>query len=597
MFPGGKGSCHCDGDEGGLPIGQGAFEHYLNANPDDVSALTDLGKIYYGMTHYKSATAAFEKAISLDSNMIEAHLYFAGIAAMFRDFKKALEHFQIVLEKNPNDVRAHRELAPLFFYLGDIEKANQSFDKLQALEPSDAIEMSRRIMLPSVPMSLKSIEESREKYEAGLDEMLEKEILLEPSCRGILNSQFYLSYHGKNNVKLMRKLGQVFRRACPELSFVAPHCTSPKKNEDRPLRVGFISRYFHQHSVSMVFNRIIEKMAVKSDFEIVMIAPTPHPDTIEILKSFELKGASTLILHSELQEAQQLIAQQKLDVLIYTEIGMDPFSYHLAFSRLAPVQGVLPGHPDTSGLPTIDYYIATDLIITDKMHDYITEELVGIPSTIVYATKPNVPDSIKSRKELGLPEGKNIYLCPLMLQKIHPDFDRAIVDILERDSDGVILFFEDAAPVKRPALLKKRFKQSIPKNLCERVLFVPWASCEDFMCYLAQCSVVLDSYHFGLGTTVLFAFAVGAPIVTFPEDLMGSRSSLVYYNMIGVDDLIVDNHEDYVDLAVKLAVDKDFHSEIKGKILDRCDAIYNDGSAGDELPQLLKKLYRNKVGD
>ena len=44
------------------------------------------------------------------------------------------------------------------------------------------------------------------------------------------------------------------------------------------------------------------------------------------------------------------IRHARLDVLIYPEIGIDPVSYYLSFSRLAPVQAAWYGHPDTTGV-------------------------------------------------------------------------------------------------------------------------------------------------------------------------------------------------------------------------------------------------------
>ena len=52
-----------------------------------------------------------------------------------------------------------------------------------------------------------------------------------------------------------------------------------------------------------------------------------------------------------------MIAGLKLHVLLYADICMEPFTYFLAFSRLAPVQAVTHGHPSTTGLPELDYFV------------------------------------------------------------------------------------------------------------------------------------------------------------------------------------------------------------------------------------------------
>ena len=59
---------------------------------------------------------------------------------------------------------------------------------------------------------------------------------------------------------------------------------------------------------------------------------------------------------------RQAILADAPHVIIYPEVGMDRVSAQLAAQRLAPVQCNAWGHPDTSGLPTLDYYLSSDLM-------------------------------------------------------------------------------------------------------------------------------------------------------------------------------------------------------------------------------------------
>ena len=58
--------------------------------------------------------------------------------------------------------------------------------------------------------------------------------------------------------------------------------------------------------------------------------------------------------------ALQLIGDLKLHVLLFMDIGMDSHTYYLAFSRLAPVQAVTHGHPCTTDIPTLDYFVRSN---------------------------------------------------------------------------------------------------------------------------------------------------------------------------------------------------------------------------------------------
>lgn len=68
-------------------------------------------------------------------------------------------------------------------------------------------------------------------------------------------------------------------------------------------------------------------------------------------------GASNLTLES----AHKTVAALKLDVLVYGDVGMDALTTGLAHGRLSPVQVAFWGHPGTTGLSTMDYFVTSDL--------------------------------------------------------------------------------------------------------------------------------------------------------------------------------------------------------------------------------------------
>src|SRR5262249_44207745 len=89
-------------------------------------------------------------------------------------------------------------------------------------------------------------------------------------------------------------------------------------------------------------------------------------------------------------------------VLIYPEIGMDPMSVRLAAQRLALVQCASWGHPDTSGFPTLDYYLSSEMMEPPGAADHYSEKLVSLPNlSIYYQQRIPTPVSL-SRQDLGL---------------------------------------------------------------------------------------------------------------------------------------------------------------------------------------------------
>ena len=59
-------------------------------------------------------------------------------------------------------------------------------------------------------------------------------------------------------------------------------------------------------------------------------------------------------------------------------VGMDREAFRFACFRLAPVQCASWGHADTTGLPTIDYYLSSELLEPDGAQSHYTERLVRL---------------------------------------------------------------------------------------------------------------------------------------------------------------------------------------------------------------------------
>ena len=49
-----------------------------------------------------------------------------------------------------------------------------------------------------------------------------------------------------------------------------------------------------------------------------------------------------------------------LDILVFPDLGMDTKTSMWASARLAPVQVCFWGHPSTTGMPSIDYFVTAD---------------------------------------------------------------------------------------------------------------------------------------------------------------------------------------------------------------------------------------------
>src|SRR5262249_49761968 len=152
--------------------------------------------------------------------------------------------------------------------------------------------------------------------------------------------------------------------------------------------------------------------------------------------------------------------------------------------------------PDTSGIPTIDYYISSEMYETPESPAHYTERLFCLRDVgnIAYYYRPERAERCKERKDFGLSDDDHLYVCPQNLFKLHPDMDELIAGILRRDPRGKLVMVEGRIE-RWSALLRRRWTVSMP-DVSDRIVFLPRMDSPDFVELIACCDVMLDTRHF-----------------------------------------------------------------------------------------------------
>ncbi|MEM9684458.1 MAG: hypothetical protein AAF942_14395, partial [Pseudomonadota bacterium] len=310
------------------------------------------------------------------------------------------------------------------------------------------------------------------------------------------------------------------------------------------------------------------------------------PPTDDAL-SRELQGLAnvSIALPDTLDTARRTIAEKELDILFYPDIGMDPVTYFLAFARLAPVQCVTWGHPVTTGIPAIDYYLSCDAAEPDGAEAHYSERLVRLGGLPFSYRQPARPDPLGTREDFGLADDATVYFLAQSLFKIHPDMDAPLAEILRQDPKGVLLLLEGQQE-SWGETLRQRFAETLGP-LAERVAFLPRQKHDDYMRLIALADVSLDSFPFSGGNTTYQALAMGTPVVTLPGAYLRGRLSLAIYRHMGMTDCVAEDAADYARIAVRLGTDVTYRTYIEERIAADADSIFDDPifleDAGDFL--------------
>jgi hypothetical protein len=393
---------------------------------------------------------------------------------------------------------------------------------------------------------------------------------------------FYLAYQGRDDRAPMVTWGRIVTRlmdASPPVS-----CTPPAGGER--IRVGFVSAYFRLHSVSKLFGGWMRELD-RSRFEVFGYevrdqAGRRSPALLaESCDTFR-EGPRTLA------EWRQTIAADRPHVLIYPEVGMEPSVVRLAATRLAPVQCVAWGHPVTSGLPSMDYFLSSALMEPADGDRHYSEKLVRLPNlSVCYRPPELVPGRRLQRDAFGLAADDIVFICCQSLYKYLPRHDGLYARIAARLPAARFVFITgpNATTTGR---FRQRLADSFPAGGMERhCRLVPPIPPEDFPAFLGLGDVYLDSVGWSGGNTTLEAVAAGLPIVTTPTELMRGRHSAAILERIGLGDRIAVDVEAYVRLAVGLGDRATARDDFRRRLADGRARLYDDYEAVRALERVL----------
>lgn len=582
-------------DAGNAEEGVGLIRRAVDLKPMVPGYHLNLGMALRQAGRIEESVDALGRGLRIQPASADGHYAMAQSLQRLNRYREAEGAYREARRLAPEHRGAWRGLVRTIDLCGRVDEANQEYQAyLDAYPDDDGMRLRWATLLPAMPVSTEAIAQWRARLQLELEALLARPLRVADPLNDVGRTLFFLSYHGLGNRSLMELAARVALHACPELAWEAPFCARWRGPGPR-IRVGFISRFFKEHSIGKTSAGLVERLS-RERFEVVaLFVPPVVQDTVSDF--IRERADQTVMLPNSLSDAREAIAALNLDVLFYQDIGMEPFTYYLAFSRLAPVQCVSFGHPDTTGIPAMDYFVSNDLYERESAQAEYSEQLFLLRHlpTLAYYYRPQLPHPLFGRADFGLPTEGRLYLCPQTLFKLHPDFDDILIGILDRDAEARLVLIE-ALSQDWLRLLLGRLHSRRPGCL-ERVLVVQGQPREMFLNLLAVSDVVLDPPHFNGMNTSLEALAAGAPVVTLPGSLHRTRHTQAMYRCMGMDDLIVGSPAEYVDTAVKVAGDRRWRDTLRQRILAANAVLFENDAVVREFERFFTTAVASRAAN
>jgi protein O-GlcNAc transferase len=552
-----------------------------------------LGNIYsQDVSTFKEAEIAYKQSILLNPNFAEAYYHYSNLLiAQLNIFRKkelmplAFRYLQKAVELSPNDTEAYYRIGTLFESQGKFQEAIAYYEKALQINPQHLKAYRRyHLILPVFYDHFEDIQFWRSRYEQGmksycdaisLDQLQPRMEALESiNCR----TNFPLTYQGYDNLELQHQYGRIVQRVMaanyPQWS---KPLSMPKLPKNGKLRIGYLSAHLNYHTVGIMGLGFL-KCADHRHFEIY----TYHIGTVNDHMTEEFRNFSHIFHHipNHLESLCEQIRADDLHILVFLDIGLDIMTTQIAGLRLAPVQCVWHGHPETTGLPTIDYFLSGDAHESKQAQQHYSEELIRLPklSNVNYKSS-SIPKSHKTRSEMELPEHCPLYLSCQTPFKYLPQHDYLFLEIVKQVPSSKIIFCLGEKHDDLGIRLRHRIQTAFRKSGLdseEFCIFRDRMEFDDYLNLLLLCDASLDTIGFTGGNTTLQAIACNLPVVTLPIDLMRGRQSYGMFKTLGVIDTVAQSEAEYVEIAVKLGNDRAWRDAIASRIEANHHLLFDD---------------------
>jgi protein O-GlcNAc transferase len=534
---------------------------------------------------YDEAHAAIDARFSVDPDDIHAAYLRAVVLEHQRKPSDAAYWFSRVIDIDPSQLTASARWAFRLTQLGASDASVNVLRRVLLRWPEFSVgRVQSELALPPIYPDSTTLEAKRNRFIEGLARLHRDPPRFGHEDAQLLTSNFWLAYQGRNDRDQQISLAQSYVLGCPALSFTAPHVA---RRTQRPrLRVGLLSAFFSNHVTTRMYRGLIEHLDRKR-FEVFVIHSCDGRRDA-VTKEVSALADHSLYLPASLNESQRALAQLELDVLFYPDVGMSHDNYFLAFGRYARVQCTSWGHPVTSGITAIDYYISSDRLEIAGAEAHYSERLVRFANLPTYYHRPQ-PVPAYDRSKLGLPDNARLYACLQSLFKFHPDFDAAIARVLRADPNAHIVTLAGERDTWS-SLLRTRWQTVMP-DCMDRIKFIPHVDNSTYVALLRSADVLLDTFPFAGGNTTYQAIAVGAPLVTLPSDLLRGRCSLGAYDQIGFHGLVARDEKHYAELAVRVANDRDFRTQCLNAIADGAPRLFERMDSIEEFNEFFTSAY------
>lgn len=563
--------------QGRLLESQEAFSAAVQKRPSGAAycnlgtALSDLGRV-------QEARVALERARELSPELAQVHINLAALQRESGDLQAALDSLNQAEQLAGSSYEVHVNRGNLFVEAGQVLDGIEEYQRAIAVDssnPSAVSGLGRALQLTGAwEESLEAqrlaaeLEPHNQKYQSSY--------LYAVSLSPLLTAQAVTQRHADWGRKLEARLR-------PFESY-ANECTPGRR-----LRIGYVSPDLRSHATMRFLYPLLQHHD-RSRVEVYFYSETTTEDgTTAAVRELSDGWCATRGLSDDTLCEQ--IRGDQIDILI-------DLAGHTAGNRLAvfarkpaPVQVSFLGYPNTTGLRRIDYFLTDRIREPHRPDEFFTEQPVLLPHGACVYNAIEAPDVA----DPPVLENQRItFGSTHRLEKISPQTVQLWAWALTSVPNSRLFVFRDCLESET---LRRQLREMLQEGGVNtgRVDFA-WEMPEQYLNLYAQIDIMLDVFPWGSGTIAYDAMWMGVPIPTLKGDRGGCRATASMLHFCGLDELVADTAEDYIQIIRDLAGDTDRLQKLRTDLRERMAATVCNGSLfAQDLESALQQMWNKYV--
>lgn len=373
-------------------------------------------------------------------------------------------------------------------------------------------------------------------------------------------------------------------------SFPQRHFTNSRKL-DRPLKVAYISPDLRIHAVVFFLQPVLAAHN-PAQVSVYLYSDVKKPDavTLQLKEQHAVHWRDCAGLDDD--SVMAMLADDQIDILVDLAGHTASNRLPLFAQRAAPLQVSWIGYPNTTGLTTMDYRITDGNADPPGMTDHLhTEKLVRMPdSFLCYRPGADFPEPSVCPH---LHHGYITFGSFSNFVKVTPQVLELWARILAEVSDSRLVF-------RARGLAETRFLADIAPIFMrhgvapERIAILGHArSVVENLGDYGKIDIALDTFPYNGTTTTCESLCMGVPVATLAGDAHVSRVGVSLLSSLGLPELIAKNGDDYVKIAVELALDETrlllLRRTLRQRILD--SPLTDNVAFTNHLEQLYRSIW------